>query len=651
MKHDEFEAEIQEHLELLAERFVRRGMSPEEAAQAARRQFGNVTRIKEERRELTLAGTLDGLIRPVRFALRQLAGNPLFTATAVLSIALGIGANTAIFTLFDQLVLRPLPVPEPHQLVMIWSTGPHYGDTRGPRASSFPLCQDYQLASTALESVFCRYTIGVAVTRSGSTEPVRAELVSGNYFQALQVGPAAGRVLLSSDDRHDAAAAVVLSHRYWQDRFGADPHIVGRTIVVNRQPVEVAGVAAEGFTGVDPAEAPQLWLPVRLKALFHEEDGLRDRHYHFLQIFGRLRPGQTIESARATLQPIFQQALQREAASAEFAKRPLGDRQRFLRREIQLEAAAGGYSDLRGKYGPALRLLMGMAALILLIACSNVASLLVARAVARRKEIAVRLSIGASRGVLAAHLMVESLLLAGLGMLGGLALSVVAARSLIAMLPGTSIGLTLRAEPDLRVLAFCAAVALGTSLLFGLLPALQATSVNVSPALRANAAAATASGWAPTARKLLAGLQVALSLMLVVLAVFFSRSLANLNSGQLGIAAPQRLATFRVSPAKSGYSAPRVRALYQNILADLRARPGVMDATLAWIPLLQGWAPSWNMAVEGYQPADGEDMEVTNNVVEGSGRRQAFAWSAAGCSMRMTGSISARAIACRTVQS
>ncbi len=617
MKHDEFEAEVREHIEQLAERFVRQGMSPEDAAQAARRQFGNLTRHQEDRRQLTLAGSLDGLVRAVRYAIRQLAAKPMFTATAVLSIALGMGANTAIFTLLDQLVLRPLPVPDAHRLVMVWSTGPHHGDTRGPRASSFPLCQDYQHAATALDTVFCRYTIDVAATVDGGTDAVRAELVSSNYFQALGAGQAAGRLLSpEADDRSDSGAVAVLSHRYWVDRFNADPRIVGRKIVVNRQPVDVAGVAGQGFTGMDPVESPQLWLPMRLKASFHNEDGLRDRHYHFLQIFGRLRDGQTVDSALASLQPAFRRALEEEAASPQIAKRSTAERERFLKRALQVEEAPGGYSELRQRYGTAMNILMGMAALILLIACSNVASLLVARALTRRREMAVRLSIGASRGTLAAHLMVESALLAAMGALGGVLLAIVATRSLLVMLPVSTTGLTLRAEPDLRVLAFGAAAAMVTAILFGLLPALQATAVDVAPALRAGSVtAAGGSNWALATRKLLAGLQVALSILLVVLAVFFSRSLANLSGSRLGIEAPRNLVTFRLSPGKSGYSAPRVRALYENILADLNAMPGVQGAALAWMPLLQGWAPSWNMQVEGYRPADGEDMEVANNVV------------------------------------
>ncbi len=626
MKRDKFEAEVREHIEQLAERFVRRGMSPEEAERAARRQFGNLTRQQEDRRQLTLTGSLDGLVRAVRYAIRQLAASPMFTATAVLSIALGMGANTAIFTLLDQMVLRSLPVPKAHRLVMVWSSGPHHGDTRGPRASSFPLCQDYQRATTALDAVFCHYTIDVAATVDGGTDPVRAELVSSNYFHALGVGQAAGRLLSpGTDDRADSGSVAVLSHRYWVDRFNADPRIVGRRIVVNRQPVEVAGVAAKGFSGMDPLESPQLWLPIRLKSSFHNEDGLRDRHYHFLQIFGRLRDGQTVDSALASLQPVFQRALDEEAASPQISKRSTAERERFLKRTLQVEPAPGGYSELRQRYGMAMNILMGMATLILLIACSNVASLLVARALTRRREMAVRLSIGASRGTLAAHLMVESTLLAALGALGGVLLATLATRSLLVMLPVSPSGLTLRAEPDLRVLAFSGAAAIATAFLFGLLPAIQATSVNFAPALRGGSVTASGGGsWALATRKLLAGLQVALSILLVVLAVFFSQSLANLSGSRLGIEEPRNLVTFRLSPGKSGYSAPRVRALYENILTDLEAMPGVQSAALAWMPLLQGWAPSWNTQVEGYQPADGEDMEVANNVVA-----PAF-WSTAG---------------------
>jgi predicted permease len=613
---DDFEIEMREHLDLLTERFVRQGMDPAQAALAARRQFGNSTLMKETRRTMQTLPQLESAWRAVRYATRQLRASPVFTVTAVLSLALGIGANTAIFTLLDQLVLRLLPVPEPERIVMIWSTGPHQGDNRGVRVSSYPLCQDYQRQAAAFESVFCRFSTTLAATVGGNTEPVRAELVSSNYFQGLRVGPSAGRVLLpETDDRPDGAPVVVVSERYWVDRLGANPNVAGSKILVNKHPMEIVGVAAAGFTGVDSAQAPQMWLPVRLKPLLTEENGLKDRHYHFLQLFGRMKPGQTAESARASLQPLFHQALEQEVQAPEFAKKSPYDREQFLKRTVLLEPAATGYSDMRQRYAPALFVLMGMAGLILLIACSNVASLLVARALARRKEMAVRLSIGAGRGTLIGHLMVESLLLACAGAFLGLTLSVLATRAMLSMLPSGGALLLLRAEPDLRVLLFSIGVTIGTALLFGLAPAAQATRLDLFTTLKATAGGATGGGHTAAIRKALVTVQVALSLLLLVLAGFFSRSLVNLKQTGTGLREVEKLATFHVDPAKGGYSSPQLRRLYGDILAELRVTPGVTAATLTWVPLFQGWAPSWNMRVEGHRTADGENMEVENNIV------------------------------------
>jgi predicted permease len=614
--NDDFEDELRQHIDMLAERFVRQGMDPVQAVLAARRQFGNSTLIQEDRRAMQTFPAVESVWRAMRYATRQLRASPVFTVTAVLSLALGIGANTAIFTLLDQLVLRLLPVPEPERLVMIWSTGPHQGDNRGVRASSYPLCQDYQRRAGAFESVFCRYSTTVAATLEGNTEPVRAELVTANYFQGLRVGPSAGRVLLpESDDRPDGAPVVVVSYRYWVDRLGANRNVAGSKVLVNKHPMEIVGVAAAGFSGVDSAQSPQMWLPVRLKPLLTEENGLNDRHYHFLQLFGRMKPGYSVESARASLQPVFHQALEQDALTPEFRKKSRYDRERFLKRTALLEPAATGYSEMRQRYAPALFVLMGMAGLILLIACSNVASLLVARALARRKEMAVRLSIGAGRWTLIGHLMVESLLLAFAGALLGLALSVVSTRTLLDMLPAGRTQLMLRAEPDWRILFFGVGVTVVTALLFGLAPAAQATRLDLFATLKAAAGGTAGGGRAAALRKALVTVQVALSLLLLVLAGFFSRSLVNLKQTGTGLRQVEKLATFHLNPAKGGYTARQVRKLYGDLLAEVRATPGVTSATLAWIPLFQGWAPSWGMRVEGHRAAEGEDMEVENNVV------------------------------------
>jgi predicted permease len=605
------------HLQLLAERFVRQGMTPADAAAAARRQFGNTTLLQEHRREMQTFPSIEHLWRVVRYGVRQLRLSPSFTAAAVLSLALGIGLTTAIFTMLDQLVLRLLPVAEPQRLVMIWSSGPNLGDTRGTRVSSFPLCQDFQRQAAAFDSVFCRYSTDAAITIDNSTEPVRAELVSGNYFQALGVGPALGRVFSAdADDRLDMGhPVVVLSHRYWRDRLGGDPLVVGRKVLVNRQPMEVVGVANPGFSGIDAAHAPQIWMSIRMKALMTPgEDGLNDRRYSFVQLFGRLKPGFTMDSARASLQTLFQQFLQEEAKAPEISRASPFDRGQFLRRTVVMERAANGYSDMRERYSTPLTVLMGMAGLILLIACSNVAGLLIARALARQREMAVRLSIGASRATLVGQLMVESLLLSFAGAALGLMLSFGATRVLLGMLPETGALLLLHAEPDGRVLLFSIGISVATGLIFGLLPALQATQLDLCTALKASGGS-TGSRRSVTLRKTLVVAQVAVSFLLLVGAGLFTKSLVNLKHIDTGMLDIGHLVTFQLDPAKGGYGVPQIRKFYGELQAQLQAAPGVSGVAYTWVPLLQGWTPSWHTQVEGHVAKDGEDREVSNNVV------------------------------------
>jgi ABC-type antimicrobial peptide transport system permease subunit len=276
----EFDEEIEAHLKLLSERYIRQGMSPADAASAARRQFGNLALFEENRREMRSLPSIESLWRSVRYGARQLRLNPGFTAVAVLSLALGIGANTAVFTLLDQLVLRMLPVKEPQRLVMIWPTEPHLGNNEGDRSSSYPMYQDFQRKAEAFAFVFCRYDRPLAITIGNNTEPVNSELVSGNYFQALGVGATLGRVFSpETDDRvYKGHPVVVLSYPYWRDRFAGDRNIVGKKILVNSYPMDVVGVAAPGFTGVDPSSSPHIWIPIQMKPLMTPNvDGLGNR--------------------------------------------------------------------------------------------------------------------------------------------------------------------------------------------------------------------------------------------------------------------------------------------------------------------------------------------------------------------------------------
>ena len=554
----------------------------------------------------------------IKFALRNLRRSPLFTVVAVASLALGIGANTAIFTLVDQLLLRLLPVKNPEQLVMISSTGPHMGSNRGPRASSYPMYQDFQRKAPAFSYVFCRYGTPLSVSFSGQTERVNGELVSGNYFQALGVRPAIGRVFSpEQDDRiYEGHPYAVLSYQYWATRFASNPAVVGQKILINNYPMTVVGVSAPGFLGLDPANSPQIRVPIQMKPLMTPgSDDMGDRRSQWIQVFARMKPGFTVQSAKASLQPLFSQILRDELTRPEMSDISPYNRKLFLARTIRLEPAASGYSQVRESYSTALIVLMCMVGLVLLIACFNVANLLLARAIARQKEIAVRLAVGASRSQLLVQLLVESLILAIAGAAAGLFLSVTIVQALLAFLPTDGAPLMLRADPDLRILGFNAALALITGLLFGLAPALQAMRLDLWSTLKDVVGAVTGTGGSVRLRKGLVIAQVAFSFLLLVGAGLFVKTLANLRRTNRGFKEIDRLVTLQIDAALNGYSVPRLQAFYNQVLDSLRSVPGVQAASFAFVPVLAGSEWDSSMSVEGHTNGDGEDAQAFMNAI------------------------------------
>ena len=611
----EIDDEICEHLQQLTARFIAHGMSREDATAAARRQFGNLGVHHQDRHETQSINWLENLWRDIRYGLRQLRHNPLFTTVAIATLAIGIGANTAVFTLLDQLVLRLLPVKDPSHLVMIWADGPNFGNSNGNRVVSYPFCQDVR-KSPALESVMCSYNTWEAVTIDGNTESLDVELVSGNYFETLGVKPALGRVFSSTADDQiwSGSPSIVLSHRFWQERFGADPQVIGKKILVNNYPMEIVGVSAAGFAGADPARSPHMRIPLlMLPVLPTDGESLTDRQQHWLQAFARLAPGFTVKSASAALQPLFHQTLEVDAADPKFAKLSPYDRTQFFNRTLSVETASTGFSNMRLQFSTALIVLMCMAGLILLVACSNVASLMVARAAARQKEIAVRLAIGASRRALIRSLLVESLMLAGAGVILGLLLSEASIRALLAMMPSGNSLTMLHAQPDIRILLFSVVVALATGLLFGLAPALQGTRLDVSSTLKD--AAIVSGGNSARTRKILVTAQVALSFLLLVGAGLFARTLYNLKSFNTGMNNIQNLVTFSVDPRGSRYTAEKAQAFYKNALDQIRATPGVTSAAFSVVPLLAGYNWSGGINVVGHPLKDGEDVTAANNLI------------------------------------
>ena len=554
----------------------------------------------------------------LRFAFRNLRRGPLFTTVAIASLALGIGANTAIFTILDQLILRLLPVRHPEQLVMIWSTGPHIGNNNGARSVSYPMYQDYQQKAEPFSYVFGRLNADASVSFGSQTERVSLELVSGNYFQALGVQPAVGHLFTpEQDDRtYKGHPHAVLDYGYWTTRFAADPGVVGRKILVNNYPIEIVGVSPAGFTGLNPSSAPAMRIPIQMKPLMTPGwDDMGDRRSQWLQVFARLKPGYTVERAKAAMQPLFHQILNYELQQPEMRETSAFLRARFLERKVMMESAATGYSPLRNGYSTALKVLMGMVGLVLLIACFNVANLLIARAVARQKEIAVRLAVGASRLRLLGQLALESLILAVAGGLAGLLLSEWMVQGLLRLVQGTGAPLLIKPTPDWRILAFNAGLVLATTALFGLAPALQVMRVQLWSALKDVVGAIAGGGGSVRLRKFLVTAQVVLSFLLLAGAGLFVKTLANLRQTNTGFRDLSNLITFQVDPSLSGYDGPRMREFYRKALEGVRALPGVQAASWAEMAVLYGNEWDSTLSVEGHRPKDGEDMQAFMNAV------------------------------------
>jgi predicted permease len=586
--------------------------------------FGDPLRLREQAREVWGWRWLDDLWRDLHHALRALCQSPGFSVTAIVVLGLGIGGNTAVFTLLDQVMLRPLPVRSPDELVMIWTTGPSLGSNQGTRASSYPMYQDFQQRAPDLSHVFCRYYTALSISLGGENERVTGELVSGNYFGALGVGPEVGRVFSPEEDDqvYKGHPVVVLSHQYWVARFAADPGVVGRKILVNNYPMTIVGVSAAGFSGIDPVRSPQIRVPIQMKPLMTPgSDQMGNRRNQWVQIFARLRPGTMMRSAEASLQPLLASILRTEAAESALQRERPATRDRFLARQVRMESAATGYSDLRQDYAKALPMLMSMVGLVLLVACLNVASLLLARGSARQKEIAVRLAIGASRGQLVRQLLVESVVLSVAGTIVGLCMSVAMIQGLVGFLPAKGMLLTLRTDLDVRAFAFAAVLAILTGLTFGLAPAWRAVRVDLRSALKGAEGAVVGGPGAIRLRRGLVIAQVTFSFLLLIAAGLFARTLNNLERTDPGFRDIDRLITFQVDAARSGYSLPSLKAFYERIEERVGSVPGVTSAGYAWIPVLSGREADWDVEIEGRPALEGDDRQTFVNYLSPGYRR------------------------------
>jgi predicted permease len=562
---------------------------------------------------------MNGLMADLKYALRTLAKNRGFALVAILTLALGIGANTAIFSLTDQILMRRLPVRDPDRLVVLRMPGPSNGHIwsdidDGAQSFSYPFYKGLRDQSALLSGVAARFAIPVSVSGQDRTERASGELVSGNYFDVLGVVPAVGRLLTPDDDRQpDANPVVVLSHGYWTRRFGASPAILNQGLVVNGRTLTVVGVARAPFSGVQLGQETDLFIPITLKAQMTPNwNGLDDVNDYWLQAIGRLAPGVSPGQAEAGLQPIVRTLLEQQVDT--FKSVSAAARARLLNRRLLLAPGAQGRMVLQEEARGGLYLLSALVGLVLLIACANVANLLIARGVARRREIAVRLALGARRIHLMRQLLSESLLLAIAGGVLGLLVAAWSIDSILLLFPQDDGFAGLSSHLDLRLLAFNFGISLVTGLGFGLLPALRATRPDLIAAIKDQSAGAGTGAGHVRLRKGLVVAQIAVTAVLLISAGLFTQSLRRLKQIDLGLSVDNLLA-FSIEPELNGYTPEKTAALLDRVRHDLAALPGVTAVSAAEIGVLTDSTDSSNATIEGYTSAPDERIGLMKNWV------------------------------------
>ncbi len=544
-----------------------------------------------------------GLLQDVRFAIRKFQKTPGFTAIAVVSLGLGIGATTAIYTIFDRVILDPLPVRNPERLVTVYTAVEGGYEFSNP---AYPDYIDYATATDALSGLAAYSGLDVALAAGGSSQRIHGQLVTGNYFDVLGVVPSLGRAIVPADDRPGAASSVMISHRLWKRRFGSDPDIVDRDIRLNGHPFTIVGVAPPRFRGVRLDETPDFWAPMQARpqlatGFFAQLDVFNDRDIRWLNTVGRLQPWATLESARAALDVVARRLAE--------AYPETNDDRSVSVAPATVAAALNGRADLVRF----VTLLGAVVALALLIACANVANLLLARGAARRREMAIRSAIGAGRGRLLRQLLSESLLLSVIGAAAGIGFAALTLKLLSRFtLPGDIALATLGLGLSPKVLLFSVALAIGTALLFGALPALQASRPRLVPALK-DGTAGGGYGRSRT-RSSLVTVQVALSLVLLIGAGLFVRSLRQALAIDIGFEATRTLAGS-LSLGEHGYDEPAARDFYDRLLERAEALPSVASAAIAMRVPVSSAGMRASIAIEGHESAADQDIQADINIV------------------------------------
>jgi predicted permease len=613
---DDFSSEIEAHLALETERLVRSGMAREDAVFAARRAFGNVTATQERFRDGRPGVWFERLVQDVHYALRAMRRSPGFTAVALLSLAIGIGANAAIFSTINELLVKTLPVVDPDQLVMLRADDTPQGPQWGYAWFSYDLFRNFReqaqgFTDVAAIGVLDRFNVNLRGS-GGGLDPARTRvaIVSGNYFSLLGIRAAWGRAISATDDLVPGGHPVaVISDGYWRGRLARTPDVVGRNLAFNGTTYDVIGVMPRGFSGDWVGRPIDIWVPMMMEAqVSTERPGLSSAN--FLRIVGRLRPGVTLQRAERDAAPLYKRLRDEEIGPRRLSGSPVD--------WFGLAPAGGGYSPQRDSYGTSLAILAVAVVLVLVIACANVANLLLARSETRQREMALRLAIGAGAGRIARQLITESVVLAVIGGTLGVLLSVWVTGVVGSVIGGSPIPvdsrnvaqpLALSLHPDTRVLLFSVGLSLLTAIAFGFAPALRGARAPVAATLTSRGEASSGTRRRHPMSRLLVAVQVALSLPLLIGAGLFARSLQDLRAVDLGFDRQHTLLVW-TSPGQTGRTGPALAALAQTVVARLSALPGVRSASVASNGVLTGLSDesggrSENAWAEGATPKPG----------------------------------------------
>ncbi|MGH9396204.1 MAG: ADOP family duplicated permease [Terriglobia bacterium] len=608
----DLDRELRTHIELETEEQAEAGLSTEEAHYAARRALGNTTQIKEDVRAMWGFLWLETLLQDLRYGLRQLRRNPGFTAVAVITLALGIGANTAIFSVINAVMLNVLPVSHPNQLVLLRWESPHMVTDYFP----YPTFDQLREHNSVFSEMFAFHELQLATRLGDQSGLAEGSLVSSNYFSALGIKAAAGRTFTAEADRTPGGAPfAVISYRYWKRQFGLDPAAIGKLIKLNGAPFTIIGVTTPGFFGVTVGDSRDIWIPITMQAqVMDGRSLLNDTKSWWLRMMARRKAGISESKALAGINVAYQEIARRQAG----ARLASESDQELAHEKIALVPASKGLSGLRSRFSAPLLILMALVGVLLLIACANIASLALARATARQKEMAVRAALGAGRMRLMRQLFTESLLLAAFGGIAGFLLADWGDNLLLKLLSGAGTPAALNLYPDAKVFAFVACIAVATAILSGIAPAWKAAHVSLNAALKASARTVAGGSGNKRSRlglrKLMVASEVAMSLLLLVSAGMLVRSLEKLKEVNPGFD-ENNVLLVSVDPTLIGYRGTRLMNLYGQLADNIEAVPGVRSASLAALPPMSGAQWRTGVFVQGRVPGPHENTTALMNLI------------------------------------